>query len=482
MNFREVLNRRHGCTVKRDMAQTAPAEMCRLAVYGPERRIEVAVPAGVLVADLLPVLLHHLGENLPDAGLAHGGWVLQRMGGPPLDEESSVAALGLRDGDAVHLRPRSDQIPPVDFDDVADGVATGTRDRSGAWRSEMIRWAALGLFGAVNVLGVLALTLPGPVPARTLAASVIAVLDLAGAFALARAVGDRPFGLVAAVMAVANAGLAGLLVPDVTAAVPHPGLGAAHLFAAAVAVTVTAVVGGAATGWAGPFFTWLVTVGVGTACGAALATFISLGAVQAAATVAVSATVGVVVVPLVAFRLARIVMTPLPTQPDHLQEDIDPVPAERLLLRTATADRYMTGMHAGLGLNVSGALLLVAPDNGWDSTTLVLLVALVCVLMLRPLTSAWHRLSLAVPAVTGAGALLLGMLAGAGMPARLTGVALLLSAGIGLVAVARILPDRRITPYWGRIGDIVQLVATVALLPVLLAVLDVYSALRALGG
>jgi type VII secretion integral membrane protein EccD len=189
-----------------------------------------------------------------------------------------------------------------------------------------------------------------------------------------------------------------------------------------------------------------------------------------------------VALPLVAFRLARIVMTPLPTQPEHLQQDIDPVPSEGLLARTAAADRYMTAMHAGLGLVVSGGLLLVARDGTWPSVTLILLVALVCVLMLRPLTSGWHRLSLAVPAVTGASALLLHTLAGAGTPARLIAVTLLLLAGIGLVAVARLLPERRITPYWGRIGDITQLVATVALLPVLLAVLDVYTALRALGG
>ena len=259
--LRRVLNWWRGRAVKRDMALTSPAQMCRLAVHGPERRIDVAVPAGVLVADLLPVLLWHLGQNLPDAGLAHGGWVLQRMGGPALDAESSIAALGLRDGDAVHLRPRSDQIPPVDFDDVVDGVATGIHHRSGVWRPAMIRWAALGLFGAVNVLGLVVLALPGPVPVRALAAAGAAALELAWAYALTRAVGDRPFGMVVAVAAMAYAGLAGLLAPEVTAAVPQPGFGAAPLFAAAVAATVTPLVAVGTVGRAGPFFAGLVTAG-----------------------------------------------------------------------------------------------------------------------------------------------------------------------------------------------------------------------------
>ena len=197
---------------------------------------------------------------------------------------------------------------------------------------------------------------------------------------------------------------------------------------------------------------------------------------------AVAATVFVVVVPLLAFRLAGISMTPLPTEPEHLQEDIDPEPRPSAAVahrrRRPVHDRPARRARAG----ISGALLPVARVDAWADTTLVLLVALACLLMLRPLTSGWHRLSLAVPAVTGAGALLFRVLAGADLPARLAGVALLLFAGVALVAVARVLPGRRIIPYWGRLGDIVQLIATVALLPVMLAVLGVYAELRALGG
>src|ERR1700761_8333799 len=100
-------------------------DLCRLTVCGPARSVELAVPVHVPLIDLLPALLGHLGENLADAGLEHEGWVLQRLGDPPLREELSVAALGLRDGDVVYLRPRADQLPPLDFDDLIDGVAAG---------------------------------------------------------------------------------------------------------------------------------------------------------------------------------------------------------------------------------------------------------------------------------------------------------------------------------------------------------------------
>ena len=99
------------------MTAPATAEMCRIVVCGPDRQIEISVPAQVVVADLLPVLLQHLGDGLADTGLGHSGWILQRLGSPPLDEDTTVGDSGLVDGTVVHLRPRSEQIPPVHFDD-----------------------------------------------------------------------------------------------------------------------------------------------------------------------------------------------------------------------------------------------------------------------------------------------------------------------------------------------------------------------------
>ncbi len=46
-------------------------------IYGPKSRIELAVLAQVPLADLLPTFLGHLGQELGNAGLRRGGWVLQ---------------------------------------------------------------------------------------------------------------------------------------------------------------------------------------------------------------------------------------------------------------------------------------------------------------------------------------------------------------------------------------------------------------------
>ncbi|WP_036391556.1 type VII secretion integral membrane protein EccD [Micromonospora chokoriensis] len=461
----------------------AASEMCRLVVHGPQRQLEVAVPADVPVADLLPVLLSHLGGGLADAGLAHGGWVLQRLGEPPLNEDSSVATLGLHDGDLVYLRPRSDQIPPVHFDDLADGLATGVRGRSGLWRPEMIRWSALGVLVLLLLLGLAVVALPGPPIARAFAAALIALICLGGAFSCTRAAGDRGFGLVAALGGIAYAFLAGLIAPDAVQDDAALGLGSVHLFTGAVAGGVVALLAGLLLGWAGPLVVGVFSAALYGTVGAGMSAFLNLPTGSAAAVVVVLATVLTVPVPLVAFRLAKIRLAPLPTEPEHLQEEIDPEPSDVLLVQTARADRFMTGLYLGNGFATTIAMLLLVGAGGWAAWTLAGLVALVRLLSLRPMTSAWHRLGSAVPAVLGLALLALLTLADAGPLSRLAVVAGFLPvAGLALFALGSKLPNRRIMPYWGRVGDVAQLLSTVAMLPILLALLGAYGAARALAG
>jgi hypothetical protein len=59
----------------------------------------------------------------------------------------------------------------------------------------------------------------------------------------------------------------------------------------------------------------------------------------------------------------------------------------------------------------------------------------------------------------------------------------------GILAVAAIaltmamwLPGHRPSPFWGRAGDIIDMFALIALMPLALAVLDIYSKVRGIGG
>ena len=55
----------------------AGTEQCRVTVAGPERRVDLAIPATATVGELLPVVVRHTAG--PDA--ADRAWVLQRLGG-----------------------------------------------------------------------------------------------------------------------------------------------------------------------------------------------------------------------------------------------------------------------------------------------------------------------------------------------------------------------------------------------------------------
>ena len=96
------------------------AGLCRLRFRTPEQGFELAVPADVPLADLLPAVLGYGGPDLGERGLEQGGWVLQRLGGAPLDEHRTPGELGLHDGEQLFLRPRRAQLPPVHFDDLVD--------------------------------------------------------------------------------------------------------------------------------------------------------------------------------------------------------------------------------------------------------------------------------------------------------------------------------------------------------------------------
>jgi type VII secretion integral membrane protein EccD len=453
-------------------------EMCRLTVYGPASRIELAVPAYVPLADLLPTFLTHLGGDLATTGLAHGGWVLQRLGEPALDEDLGTAALGLYDGDSVHLRPRADQLPPVDFDDLVDGVATGIAGRADGWRPELTRRALLGLLGVLLAYG-LALV-PGTgsgTRAAVLAGGAALVLVLA-AGAASRAVGDAAAARILAAGGIGYAALAGLTTPagaDPAPAGPHL-LTAGGLVGAGVAAAVAGLLAYALTGTDGPLWTALGLAGGIAATSAALVPVAGVSAAGAAAVGLILALVAGVAVPMFAARVAGLRIASLPTSAAEFQTDIDPVPSREVLDRTAAADRYVGALYLGLGAATAGFLLVLAHAAGWAPPALAGAAAGLLLLHARELRTARQRLSALVPGLLGALAVVWSQATG---PDRRLAAVLALAAAVAVVALlARTLPGARLLPHWGRVADIGHLAAAVALVPLALAVLDLFARAR----
>ena len=170
--------------------------LARVTISAPQRRVDVALPEQVPLAELLPEVLRHAGEGLADDGERHGGWVLRRTDGAVLATAQALLPQGVRDGEVLHLVPARAQWPELEYDDVVEAIADGARRRGGAWspRRHPGRRAGRGRCAARRRAARRAGRRAGvpagwPAPRR----SVALLLTLAGAVA-SRAYGDGAAG------------------------------------------------------------------------------------------------------------------------------------------------------------------------------------------------------------------------------------------------------------------------------------------------
>ena len=227
------------------MSPSSGADLCRVTVVGPHRRVDIVLPAYVPFAELFPTVLRYAGTDLANVGLARGGWVLQRLGQPPFHPGMTPQQVGLRDGEMVYLRPRLSQLPQLAFDDVADVIATGVNEQPDRWGPKAARGVALAAGAGALLAAAAALLLSGPPWALpSIAAAAVAVLLLVAAVAVSRAGGDPGAGAVIGYLALPYGFLAGLLGPARLAQLTH--LGAQQLLAGFAALVLVAAIAGAA--------------------------------------------------------------------------------------------------------------------------------------------------------------------------------------------------------------------------------------------
>ncbi|WP_097947545.1 type VII secretion integral membrane protein EccD [Streptomyces sp. ms115] len=466
------------------MTDTQVAELCRLTVRAPAKSIDLAVPADVPVADLLPAVLGYAGDNLEEAGIDHGGWVLQRLGGEPLDEELTLDSYGLRDGDTLYLRPRAEALPEVHLDDLVDGIATTMRDHPFGWTPKVSRWVLLGIVVAILAGGVLVIAWPGGSSlSRSVFATAAGLLLLAGAGAASRAVGDAGAGAALGFMVGPYLALAGWLLPGGELGGPHAyeTLGA-RLLAASAAMAGGAVLALAVVAAFAALFLSVAVVSLFAAIAAVLLLTTNLAPVHAAGILAVLAVVLGAFVPSLAFRMSGMRMPPLPTNAQQLQEGIEPHAASAVSARAILADGWMTSLYGAVGLVGAACVAVLARERELAEIIMTVALCLLLVLHARGLGNIWQRMSLVVPGVFGLLLLVLVAAPAASPGSRLVTAAGLLAAAAAVAIAAWTVPGRRLVPYWGRAGEVLHSALAIAVLPLALWVLGVYGALRAING
>ncbi|WDZ83737.1 type VII secretion integral membrane protein EccD [Micromonospora cathayae] len=468
------------------MSATLSAELCRITVVGPARRVDLAVPVTTTLAGLLPLLVQQTTDGQrADPGTGDGSWVLQRLGQAPFDLTGTPESLDWLDGEELHLRPAENPLPELDFDDLADGVATAVNRRGDRWQPEYRR--TLFILLAVVAMGAVAavLTAHGPALPQVVAGGVLAAAFLGaavvsgrnlddGAFALLFAGGAAGFAAVAAssavdgdpdriaatgpaVLAAAVAGLAvaaALLLAQRTVA-PH--LPAPPLLVAGLTGLVTVPV--LLTRWAS---------GMTMARTAALAVTLVL--------------LVVVLAPRMVVKLARLRGPQLPKTSEDMSYDIEPAPSDQVHQRTDDADTYLTVVMAMAALVLPVLFHHTMRTPGWAGWSLVLVVASAILLRARTFLGLWQRGALVVAGTVGY-LMVITTLADLLSPAwRWVLLSTLVALLVPLVLAALRPWPRRMLPFWEYTATFFDVVTGVAVLPVLAQVLGVYAWARGLFG
>jgi type VII secretion integral membrane protein EccD len=456
--------------------------LCRLTVVTDSSSVDVVLPTTVPLVELLPGLVAKLG----DPRISAAGAVLQRWGDEPFDENRTPSALNLLDGETLFLRPRQEAIPPAEFDDLVDAITSTTGLPAHRWRAAntvtLLRATAavpLALIGA-------GLLLPGPALARQIAALVATVLTAVFAVAAVKGFRDSVAARILAVAAVALAGIGGALVQAGEAAAAGPFT--AWLFTPPAAFAAGAAIAGTALLLVVlpdmlPLLVPTALFGGLLALFGGLASYTGAGAGGAAALVLALSLVLTVGAPMMAFRLARLQLPPLPDEIEDIDVGVEPLQGREVVEQIRLADRCVTGLLYGLAAMSALSATILVTTPGWASNVLVVLGAALQLVRTRLLRGVVQRLAVLVSGVYLAALAVVRNLAE--LPPTLAvflAVGVLLAVPVAMLASAQWISTRILPPYWGRAAEIVEWLTCAALLPIAAVSLGLYSWARGLGG
>ncbi|WP_327361497.1 MULTISPECIES: type VII secretion integral membrane protein EccD [unclassified Streptomyces] len=499
------------------MSTAATTGFCRVTVVAPDSRIDVALPEDIAVADVYPELLRLTGQTQPVG--APTGFHLVRRDGTVLDGARTLAAQQVLDGEVLSLRPFAESLPPAVFDDVSDAVASAVvRDRH-LWSDDMLRGA--GLAGAALLLVLLGFVLWYADPVRHdmhglpgIVAGAVGVLLTAAAGVRARVYRDRGSAVALGLGALPILLIAG---SGIIAAGAGEGPGRLQFLLGCVCVLVASVALVALTpNGDAPFVaaTFLATTGT-------LATFVAI--VTEASATATAAVCAPVAIGLVAFlpglsaRFARLPIGYAAPQsavesyetPDRYEtepygdpsaaEQHDtgaPLDAEAIATQARRGHEMLLGLVGGCAAVVVGsAAVLGFSDNTWGRL-LALTTGLAMLLRARLFRYTSQVVCTLVAGLAAIGLLILGLALHppadlvrelvqyhdrGGLDLRTIWLSAAVAAGAALLAgIALVIPRKGLSPFWGRLLDLTEAAVLLSLVPLALAVLDVYARARAL--
>lgn len=465
------------------MTTPSKTDLARLTIVSPYRRIDVAIPDSIPVAEMLPSILAACGESAADEGQTHGGWILRRDTGAVVSSEKSLSSQGVHDGAVLHLVSRQTEWPELDYDDVVDAIATSARGRNRAWTGSTTRIAGLTISAIFLLAGaVVALSRHvgqwGPLGIGFLA---VAAALLVAAGALSRAVSDATAGAIVGTIASIYAAIGGTVV--LNHADPLFAVGPAQVMLGAASLIVAASIGYAAVAHETQWFVAAIATGILALIGAGAARIWDLPAVESAAVVAAVTITLAPAFPLLSIRLGKLPVPALPTSAEDLLAD----PEHPALSRVHATVKRSDEILQGLLLASSGVLMWceweLLRSGRVSALWLLAVVALSTLLRARLMPVLAHRRPVLICGAFGGGigalALVISLTRGIGATYGLAAIAAL---GLIVLAIGLYFRLNRPTPLLGRIADIADIVLMLAVVPLTCLVVGLFGYIRGLAG
>ncbi|THA30506.1 type VII secretion integral membrane protein EccD [Streptomyces sp. A1277] len=478
------------------MSPTATTGFCRVTVVTPDSRIDVALPEDIAAADIWPEILRLTGR--PRTTTAPTGYHLVRLDGTVLHGDRTLAAQRVLDGELLTLRPFAASLPPPVFDDVADAIASAGRDRH-LWSDDLLRGAAPAAGALLLLLAALVLWQAAPdhamhgLPGVVAGTAGLLLITVAGV--RARVYADRVTATALGLGALPLVLLAGsgLIAPD-------PGRGPGRLQfllgCAAVLVAATVLTALAPRGDA-PFVGAALLSGAGAL--AAFAAILTETSATRTAAVCAPAALGLIAfLPGLSARFARLPIGHAPPDPADPLADTDPDPdsgpraapvdARLVADRARRGHELLLGLAGGCaGLVTAAAAVLGCSGDTWGRL-LALAAGLALLLRARLFRYTAQVLCLLTAGIGALAALVAGLALtshGAGPAAHLPAAGMcagLVAGAVLLTAAGVTVPRKGLTPFWGRCLDLAESALLLSLVPLCLAVLDLFARARALTG
>ncbi|GLJ93126.1 type VII secretion integral membrane protein EccD [Streptomyces poonensis] len=467
----------------------------------PNSRIDVALPEDVPLSDVYPEILRLSGQTPEEA--APVGYNLVRGDGSVLDDGRSLAEQQIRDGELLLLRPFAESLPPAVFDDVVDAVAAAVETDRRSWNDGMMR--GVGLAAGALLLTMMALVLwfseplahdmhglPGVI------AGVTGVVLVALASVRARVYDDH-----LAAVALGLAALPHLMVggSGVVGVASGEGPGRLHLLIGLAVVLVAAVLlvlmlpqNDA------PFVAASFAAGVGV-----LATFATIVfEAEPRESASVTAVVMVAAVGFLPGWSSRFAKLPIGFRsPDQIakrgraedQQEQEPVDYQLITAQARRGHELLLGLVGGcaVGAVASAGVVLGFSTSGW-AQLLSLAVGLAMLMRARLFLYTSQVVTLMASGIITVCLLVLGLALNPPVdiieeltynhnsaPLDIRTIWLSAAVALGavlLLAIALVVPRKGVTPFWGRMLDLSEGAVLLSLIPLCLAVLDLYSAAR----